>query len=96
LNTNGTCLEWLSLDETIKMLKPFDSVSVSLNTSSAEEYNRICCPDSDTAWNSMIDFIKLAGTMTSVKLTSVRHSSADTKQVAQLAKDLGLPLRIRG
>ena len=96
LNTNGTCLSWLSLEETAELLEPFDAVSISLNTSCREEYNTICRPADGNAWDRLMEFIELAGRVASVSLTAVRYSGIEMESVQKLAKNLSLPLRIRG
>lgn len=96
LNTNGTCLSWLSPEETAELLEPFDTVSVSLNTSCREEYNTVCRPADENAWDRLMEFIELAGRAASVRLTAVRYSGVPMESVKELAKNLGLPFRIRG
>lgn len=96
LNTNGTCLSWLSHEETALLLEPFDTVSISLNSSCREEYNSICRPSDGNAWDRLMEFIQLAGKAASVSLTAVRHSGAEMQSVKKLAKKLDFPLRIRG
>jgi len=96
LDTNGTCLERLSFEETAELLVPFDSVSVSLNASSREEYNRICRPEEATAWDSMMNFIELARKTASLRLTAVRYPGLDMGSVMELAESLNLPFRARG
>ncbi len=96
LNTNGTCLERLSFEETAELLAPFNSVSVSLNASSREEYNRICRPAEATAWDSMMKFIELAEKIASVRLTAVKYPGLDMGPVRELAGNLNLPFRARG
>ena len=96
LNTNGTCLSWLSPSETISLLEPFDTVSISLNASCREEYNTVCRPADGNAWDRLMEFIELAGRAASVRLTAVRYSGIEMESVKKLAKKLNLPLRIRG
>ena len=96
LNTNGTCLSWLSHEETVSLLEPFDTVSISLNASCAEEYNTICRPADGSAWDRLMEFIELAGSLAFVSLTAVRYSGVEIESVEKLAKNLSLPLRIRG
>ena len=96
LNTNGTCLSWLSPSETASLLEPFDTVSVSLNTSCKEEYNNVCRPEDGNAWDRMMEFIELAGRAASLRLTAVRYSGVEMESVKKLAHSLNLPLRIRG
>ena len=96
LNTNGTCLSRLSPGETASLLEPFDSVSVSLNASGREEYNALCRPEDENAWDRLLEFIELAGRFASVRLTAVKYSGVEMESVKKLAKNLNLPLRIRG
>ena len=96
LNTNGLCLDRLSSEETLRLLEPFDDVSISLNASDMEEYNAICVPDSDSAWDNLLEFIQLSRKICRTRLTAVRHSGADMKSVAAFAEEIKLPLRIRG
>ena len=96
LNTNGLCLERLSRERTIQMLEPFTSVSVSLNASNAREYKELCLPGSDTAWESLLAFVKLAGTVCTVMTTAVRVPGLDIPAVRAVAEDLGVPFRVRG
>jgi len=96
LNTNGTCLTWLSPEQTIELLKPFDAVSISLNASCREEYNSICRPAEENTWDRLMEFIELARRVTSVRLTAVRFPGVPMESVEKLAKNLNLPFRIRG
>ncbi len=97
LNTNGTCLTWLTAEETEDILESFNAVSISLNASSREEYNHICRPQDKDAWNRLMDFISLAQKSdAAISLTAVRTPDADLRSVTELADSLNLPLRIRG
>ncbi|MCK4806235.1 MAG: TatD family nuclease-associated radical SAM protein, partial [Candidatus Aegiribacteria sp.] len=96
LNTNGTCLSWLSPEETAELLEPFDAVNVSLNASCREEYNSICRPADENTWDRLMEFIELAGRAASVRLTAVRYPGVSMESVEKLAKSLSLPFRIRG
>lgn len=96
LNTNGSCLARLSPEGTRELLGPFDAVSVSLNASSREEYNRICRPADENTWDRLMEFIELARRSVSVRLTAVRYPGVSTESVEELAKSLSLPFRIRG
>lgn len=95
LNTNGTCLLWLSRERTADLLGLFDTVSVSLNASSREEYSRLCRPGSPEAWDSLISFIGMAAGISPTILTAVRYPGVDMDAVSALAGSLGIPLRIR-
>lgn len=74
-----------------------DTISISLNASSREEYNRICHPDDpERAYPSMMDFIKEAREYIEEVILSVVYGSfVDLKKAQDKAKDLGLPLRVR-
>ncbi len=96
LNTNGLCLERLSPEETLGLLEPFDDVSISLNASDMEEYNAVCVPENDSAWDNLQKFIQLSRKVCRTRLTAVRYPGADMKSVAAYALKINLPLRIRG
>lgn len=96
LNTNGLCLERLSKESTLEMLEPFTAVSVSLNASNAREYDELCLPGSDTSFESLLAFVRLAGTVCAVRTTAVRVPGLDISAVRALAADLGVQLRVRG
>ena len=70
VNTNGhaNAIYKTNVAEEFKAL--IDSVSVSLNASSADEYNDICHPKIENAYNAVIDFIK------SCKLPCFRKETA--------------------
>ena len=96
LNTNGLCLERLTPEETLRLLEPFNDVSVSLNASDMEEYNAICVPANDSAWDKLQEFIQLSRRICRTRLTAVRYTGADMKSVAAFAEKINLPLRVRG
>ena len=95
LNTNGTSLTRMSAEETVELLKAFDTVSVSLNACCREEYNSICRPKNENTWDRLMEFIELAERVVSVRLTAVRYPGVNMKSIAGLAKRLNLPFRIR-
>jgi TatD DNase family protein len=96
LNTNGTCPAWLSPDEVLDMLGSIDSVSISINAPGRDEYNGLCRPSDERAWENIFRFIDLARIVASVRLTAVRYPGVDMESVRKLARDLGLPFRERG
>lgn len=95
LNTNGTCLQRLSRRETLRMLEPFHTVSVSLNASSMEEYERVCRPSGSGAWKSLLEFLDLARGRLGIRATAVRYPGVDMDAVEKLADNLDLPFRVR-
>jgi TatD DNase family protein len=96
LNTNGLCLGWLSREETLAMLAPFDSVSVSLNASGPGEYEALCRPGTPAAWESLLAFIRLARTVCRVRATAVHFPGLEMDPVRALALDLGVEFMERG
>jgi TatD DNase family protein len=95
LNTNGTCLLWMDEDRAREMLESFNSVSISLNASSEEEYNRICRPESSSAWRALLSFIDFAGENRNLRLTAVRYPGVDVKAVKEMAASMDVELRVR-
>lgn len=96
LNTNGLCLGRLTRAETIAMLEPFDTVSVSLNAHSSGSYADICRPSASGAWELLLEFIRLAKTICRVRTTAVDHPGIDIPSISALAGELGVPFRTRG
>ena len=96
LNTNGLCLGRLTQAETLAMLEPFDTVSVSLNAHSSGTYIDICRPSASGAWELLLEFIRLAKTVCRVRTTAVAHPGIDIPSVSALAEELGVPFRTRG
>jgi len=96
LNTNGLCLAWLSPEETLGMLAPFETVSVSLNASGPEEYQDLCRPADPAAWENLQDFIHLARTVCRVRATAVRFPGLEMDRVRALSRDLGVEFMERG
>ncbi len=74
-----------------------DRISISLNASSKEEYNKICRPlEPDKAYPSLIEFIlQCQENINNVLLTVVSGAGIDINQAIETAKKLNLPLRIR-
>ena len=96
LNTNGLCTSFLSDEQVEKLLRCFDSVSISLNASGEREYNRICHSSVVDSWEHLMKFIKLAKkTDTKTQVSAVSNSGADLQRVKALAERLQMPLRIR-
>lgn len=96
LNTNGLCLSRMSTDEAMLFLKCFDTVSISLNASNEDEYNRVCQPSDKKAWKHLHEFITLAEKTCSIHLTAVRNSNIDMRRVQKHAEEMNFSLRIRG
>ncbi|PIE52889.1 hypothetical protein CSA37_04405 [Candidatus Fermentibacteria bacterium] len=97
LNTNGLCIGFLGRDKAVELMNSFDAVSISLNASGEKEYERICSPEDKSAWNNLLEFIRLAkAELPSVAVSAVSGSGADIHRVQKLADRLNLNLKVRG
>lgn len=97
LNTNGLCTSFLSREKAAELVRSFDSINVSLNASGASEYNRICRPSTENAWDHLMKFISLVkDSGVAATVSAVEGSGADPGKVEALSGRLGLPLRMRG
>lgn len=97
LNTNGLG-DFINKKKIVPLLEPFlDSVSISLNASSAESYNTRCKPGFDGAYETMIDFIKeCKGHIPEVKVTVVDIiPDTEIEECRRIAEDLGVEYRVR-
>lgn len=97
LNTNGLCLDHMTVCETEAMLGRFTRLSVSLNASSTGEHRRICRSSCSNGWESLMAFIGIVRRLSiPAVLTAVAGSGADMGKVRGLADRFGLPLMVRG
>jgi len=97
INTNGL-VKLLAPSFDVSTLAVIDSISVSLNADDAVEYMRLVNPQFGIdSYNAMLDFVKEAKKYTTVVLTVLNDLVPERiDNCRHLAKDLGLPLRIRG
>ncbi|MBC7130040.1 radical SAM protein [Candidatus Bathyarchaeota archaeon] len=72
-----------------------NKVSISLNAPDKETYNEICRPKFENAFESILTFIEKAKQCLDVEVTAVSLPELDIKRIAELANNLGVPLRIR-
>ena len=97
INTNGQAnlIHGRSVPPLLEEL--VDTLSISLNAGSKEEYNRLCNPDDpEHAYPSLIQFIEESGQyIDRVILSAVASSGVNLEQVKEKAEELGFPLRIR-
>lgn len=96
INTNGhgNIINKRNILPEIKGL--VDTISVSLNAHDEETYNRICKPAFKDAYNEVINFIKEAKKyIPSVQVTIVDIEGVDVKKCREIARELGVPLRVR-
>ncbi len=73
-----------------------DSISISLDAENAEKYKKICKPADSGAFDSMLSFVKEArNVIPDVQLTVVEIPQIDLAKCHELAKELGVKLRVR-
>ena len=100
VNTNGHANAIYKKNEAEEFKDLIDSVSISLNASSEEEYNDICNPKIENAYESMKNFAKSckdAGmdvTMSVVTGFDKTHN-IDVKKCEEISQNLGAKFRNR-
>ncbi len=99
INTNGHANLIYGCDVTPKLRGIIDSISVSLNTASAEAYDEVCHPDfGKNAFDALIDFaVRAADYVPFVTFSIVRGSipDGDIPKCQKIADEAGIPLKIR-
>ena len=96
LNTNGL-VKLINPDFEISRLSVFDSISVSLNADTKEEYFRVTRPRFGIeSFDYMLDFAKTALNYAKVQFTIVETLDKERqKNCRQIADSLGIPLVVR-
>lgn len=97
LNTNGLGNLIHKRDILPDLSGLIDCVSISLNASSAEEYDEICHSEFGLdAYPAILEFIRLAKQhIPKVIVSAVNSSGVDMEQVEEIADELGVEFRIR-
>lgn len=97
LNTNGQAVGLAGKPVAPLLEGLFDSVSISLNAASAQEYVYLCAPENgEAAYGVLLQFAKdCKAVIPEVALTIVAGTT-DENRCRGIADSLGLPLRIRG
>jgi TatD family-associated radical SAM protein len=99
LNTNGHADLISGRDTTPELQGRFDTISISLNAASAEEYQRIChSVYGEAAYDAMLTFAANAKKYVPRVILSVVHGTipdADLDLCREIASSRGLELRIR-
>ena len=99
INTNGHANLILGRDVTPELQGQIDTVSISLNGSTPEEYAAVTRPrDGEKAWHAMLDFtLKVKEYVPNVVMTIVDKdkTQAEIDRCRQIVRDLGVTLRIR-
>lgn len=99
VNTNGHANLILGKDVTPLMRDVIDTVSISLNTASAEEYVKICAPRFGLeAYSGMLEFARLAkahGCDVVFSVVKESISDEDIEKCREIAADCGVKLKVR-
>lgn len=97
VNTNGLGNLYHRRNIIPELAEVIDSISISLNAPTAEEYNQVTRPDFSDAFEGLLDFARLCkDVIPTVKLTVVDVLLEDKIRASQeLADSLGITLRIR-
>jgi len=73
-----------------------DSISVSLDAENEKKYEKVCRPQIKDSFQGMLEFVREAKeVIPDVRLTVVKIPQIDIKKCEALAKELGVPLRVR-
>lgn len=97
LNTNGLGNLYHKRDIIPQLSEVIDSVSISLNAASAEEYNKVTMPSFDNAYEALLDFAKECSTAikhTQMSIVDVL-SKEEIERCQQIADERGVYLKIR-
>lgn len=100
INTNGLANLIYGRDTTKDLVGLIDSVSISLNTSSAEKYNELCNPSFGlNAWDGILEYGKLAkyrGLHVTMSVVGGTISKEDENLCREIAeKEIGVEFRVR-
>lgn len=97
LNTNGLGNLFHKRDIIPELAEVIDSVSISLNAPTAEEYQAVTRPQFENAFPAMLEFTKKSQSAFSHTQLSIVDvlSKEDQKACRKLADDLGVFLKIR-
>ena len=98
INTNGHSSLYHGYDTAPLYKDAFDSVSISLNTPSAQRYDEICHPIKNGAHEAMLDFAKnVKSYVPSVVLSVVKDflTVEELDECHKIADELGVYLKVR-
>ena len=99
INTNGHANLILGRDVTPELKGRVDTISISLNGSTAEEYCAVTKPrDGEKAWQAMLEFTRLCTrSVPHVVMTVVNQDKTpqELERCRALAEELGATLRVR-
>ena len=96
LNTNGLADTLYGEDVTPWLAGLVDVVSVSLNAPDAEEYNALCRPQAEDAFEHMLRFAKNAARFAKVYMTIIDTMNEEGQTAClRIAEESGASLKVR-
>ncbi len=72
-----------------------DRISVSLNAHSKETYNKVCKPEFENAYESILDFVEEAREYFDTEITAVNIPEVDISKMKGIAAKIGVKFRLR-
>lgn len=98
INTNGHASLIFGKDVSPLFRDVIDCVSISLNAARAEDYNRICHPDFENAYDGLLDFASRVKAYVPEVLLSIVDTTIpkeDVEKCKAIAERCGVKLKIR-
>lgn len=96
VNTNGHASLIAGRDVAPDFSGLVDTLSISLNTADADEYMRTCKPVFGCkTYDALLDFAKKAKQHVPTVILSIVDGTTDTDACREIARQAGLPLRVR-
>ena len=97
IDTNGQGFLLNKDRDVIEELKEagVDKISVSLNAHDEETYNQICKPVFNSAFESILEFIRRAKDIFEVEITVVAIPEVDISKMEEIARKMGVRFRVR-
>ncbi len=99
INTNGHGNLIAGYDITPTFKDVIDTVSISLNCATADDYVKVCHPEfGEKAYEGLIEFARLCKKHVTTVILSVVDttiSESDIKKCAEIAESVGVTLRVR-
>ncbi len=97
LNTNGQAFLSNPNRDVIDELREvgLDMISVSLNAHDRDTYIKVCNPQFDNAYESVLEFIKKAKIKLDAEVTAVTIPEVNMRDLEEKVKEMGVKFRIR-
>jgi len=97
IDTNGQGFLLNKERDVVEELKEagVDRISVSLNAHDKPTYNRICRPNFEDAYESVLEFIEKAAKEFDLEITAVTVPEVDVSKIEKIAKEIRAKFRTR-